>query len=40
MTITIAFKNAVLYNPVKVSMTIWVNENATYINAGAHKLNI
>jgi hypothetical protein len=38
--ITIALKNAVLYNPLNVSIIIWVNEKATYINAGAHRLNI
>jgi hypothetical protein len=38
--ITINLKKAVLYNPLNVSITICVNEKATYINAGAHKLNI
>jgi hypothetical protein len=38
--ITIALKNAVLYSPLKVSIIIWVNENAIYINAGAHKFSI
>ena len=38
--ITIILKNAVLYNPLNVSIIICVNENATYINAGAHKFNI
>jgi hypothetical protein len=38
--ITIILKNAVLYKPLNVSIIICVNENATYINAGAHKLNI
>ena len=37
---TIDLTITVLYKPLNVSITICTNENAKYINAGGHNLNI